>query len=78
MRIWGAHAAGVLFSAAGRKLASVRSAVFQEKVWEMPRLSKGCSAARRTVHAGRVCSPESYANTLSVSFPFINLMAMCS
>jgi hypothetical protein len=76
MRIRGAHAAGVLFSAAGRKLTRVRSAIFQEKVWEMPRLPKGCSARRRTVYAGRVCSPESYAHTLSVSFVFINLMAM--
>jgi len=65
----------VLFSAAGRKIASMRSAIFQEKLWEMPLLPKGGSAGRRTAHAGRVCSPE-VANMLWVSFVFINLMSM--
>src|SRR6266545_2514377 len=58
MRIRGAHAARVLFSAAARKLGSVRSAIFQENPWGMPRLPKSFSARRRKVHAGRVCSPE--------------------
>jgi len=65
MRIRGAHAAGVLFSARWPKTRE--------------REKRGLfGGAAEPVHAGRVCSPESYANTLSVSFLFINLMAMCS
>ena len=78
MNFRGAHAAGVLFSAAGRKLASVRGAIFKRGL--------GDAASRKELFGGppnrymrATCAPpESYANTLSVSFLFINLMAMCS
>src|SRR2546428_7979547 len=74
MRIRGAHAAGVLFSVAGRNLRA-RKHDFQGK-------SEDCRVSQRAVRRpaeqytrGRVCSPE-VANMLWVSFVFINLMSM--
>ena len=77
MRIWGAHAAGVLFSAAGRKLASVRSAIFKRGLGDAASPKELFGAPPNGTRGPRVL-PRSYANTLSVSIVFINLMAMCS
>jgi hypothetical protein len=71
MRIRGAHAAGVLFSAAGRKLGDVRSAISQEELRGDAASPKELfGAPPNNTREPRVL-PGSYANTLSVSFVFI-------
>ena len=77
MRIRGAHAAGVLFSAAGRKLASVRGAIFKRGLGDVASPKELFGGPPNGARGPRVL-PGSYANTLSVSLLFINLMAMCS
>jgi hypothetical protein len=72
----GRGAAGVLFSAAGRKLERRENRDFQEKICGMPRLPKSCSARRRTVHVGPRVLPGSHANLVSVTSVLISLMEM--
>jgi hypothetical protein len=67
----------VLLSAAGRKLASVRSAIFQEKVLGNAASPKELFGVPPNGTRGPRVLPRSYANMLSVSFVFIILMAMC-
>ena len=77
MRIRGAHAAGVLFSAAGRKFESVRSTIFKRGLGDAASPKELFGGPPNGTRGPRVL-PRSYANKLSVTFVFINLMAMCS
>ena len=77
MRIRGAHAAGVLFSAAGRKLASVRRAIFKRGLGDAASAKEPFGAPPNGTRGPRVL-PGSYANALSITCVFINLIAMCS
>jgi hypothetical protein len=75
--IRGAHAAGVLFSAAGRKFESVSGAIFKRGLRDAVSPKELFGGPPNGTRGPRVL-PRSYANKLLVIFVFINLMAMCS
>ena len=58
MRIRGAHAAGVLFSAAGRKLASVRSAIFKRGLGDAESLKELFGGPPNSTRGPRVLPRE--------------------
>jgi hypothetical protein len=76
MSIRGAHAAGVLFSAAGRKFESVRSTVFQEKVSDMPRFPRAVRRAAEQ-YTRAACAPQKSRERAFARLVSTNLMVMC-
>ena len=64
--IWVAHAAGVLFSAAGRKLASVRARFFKRGLGDAASRKELFGGPPNATRGPRVL-PRSYANRVLVS-----------